>query len=374
MSFDARVPRFEDPRSEVVWVGIMVLEPVGQFGILRELATLYASVAVPTTKRDRVRRAVAALYEAYFILQHSPSVAQYRHLREVSDLKLPADGDIRRWLGGGWDVCLTRAGLPALGDGDFAARPSGTTNKFSDDDVFCALRDCAHDLGHPPTQGEYFQWVVRPDVLERPGRRPRSYHPFERFGGLRGSLLAAGVIDQTEARHTVDGRLMPLRYAFSEQELIDALTEVAKRLGHSPRRSEYQRLRAEIHHRLAARSELQPLPSADTIRKAFGSWNAALTAAGLVPVETREPPFTNGKRPSYTAEAKLGWLSRAWRELGEPFTSTAYVRWRRDRAAKGLEAGPSLTSIARTFGTWSEAARRARPADPDDPPNAHDHG
>ena len=127
---------------------------------------------------------------------------------------------MRRWLGGGWDACLTRAGLPAIGDGDFAARPSGTTNKFSDEEIFSALRECTRDLRHAPSLGEYLQWVIRPDVMDRPGRRPRSYHPFERFGGLRGALLTAGVISESEARYTVDGRLMPLRYAFSEHELI----------------------------------------------------------------------------------------------------------------------------------------------------------
>jgi hypothetical protein len=296
----------------------------------------------------------------------SPSTGTYAKLFLISSFRLTemcAAGS----AAAGTPPSLTRAGLPAVGDGDFAARPSGTTNKFLDEEIFAALRDCAHDLGHPPSQSEYFQWVVRPHVLERPGRRPRSYHPFERFGGLRGVLLAAGVISETEARHTVDGRLMPLRYAFSEQELIDALVRVAKQLGHSPRSSEYQRLRAEIHRKAPTNRQLHPLPSADTIRKAFGSWNAALTAAGLAPVKTPEPPFTNGKRPSYTPEEKLAWLSQAWRELGEPFTSTAYEQWRRDRAANRLEPGPSLTSLARTFGTWSEAARRARPADPDQP-------
>jgi hypothetical protein len=67
----------------------------------------------------------------------------------------------------------------------------------------------------------------------------------------------------------------------------------------------------------------------------------------------------------YTRDEKLQWLRIAWVELGEPFISTAYTAWRAARIAKGDEPGPSVGAVAREFGTWTAAARLARP--PEEP-------
>jgi hypothetical protein len=176
----------------MVWAAIETLDPGLQHEVLRELATLHAASADnPRGLADKVRAAVVALRQAADVLGHSPSIAEYRAVRDAQpELSLPAEPNVRRWLGGGWNDCLTRALLDTVADTDSPSRPIGLTDRFDDDEVLAALRECAADLGHAPTQTEYLAWARRPDVRERPGRRPRSYEPFERFGG--GGYPASG--------------------------------------------------------------------------------------------------------------------------------------------------------------------------------------
>jgi hypothetical protein len=177
----------------MVWVAIERLDAGPQFEVLRELATLHAqSVESPRTAADKVRAAVNALRDVAEVLGHSPSVKDYRSVRDGSpELKLPPDGTVRRWLGADWNGCLKQALLDAVSDRDFAARAIGLSDRFDDDEVLAALRECASELGHPPTVIEYFGWARRPDVRDRPGQRPLSFGPLERFGGLRTALVAA---------------------------------------------------------------------------------------------------------------------------------------------------------------------------------------
>jgi hypothetical protein len=188
-----RKRRFQHPHSEIAWAVIEALEPRLQHEVLRELATRFASAArSPETPRDKVAAAVCALHEVAAILGRSPSINDYRKLRrELPELGLPSDTNIRRWLGegslsgGGWNECLRRVLLDAVSDGDFTSSLVGRTYRFDDSEIFSALRECAAELGRPPTMSQYLQWAKRSDVAERPGRRPVSYHPFERFGGFR---------------------------------------------------------------------------------------------------------------------------------------------------------------------------------------------
>src|SRR5207245_2003879 len=95
---------------------------------------------------------------------------------------------------------------------------------------------------------EYLAWAPhRPDVCERPGRRPRSYKPLERFGGMRHALVAAGIIEQTGARYAASGRVLPLFFRYDESEILNALVTVARDLGHSPRTVEYERVRQRLN-------------------------------------------------------------------------------------------------------------------------------
>jgi hypothetical protein len=293
---------------------------------------------------------------------HSPSIAAYEEVRQtLPELRLPPNGSVRRWLGGSWNACLRRALLEAVSDGDFAARAIGLNDRFEDEETFEALRQCVNELGFAPSITAYFGWARRPDVRERQGRRPLSYKPFERFGGIRSALVAAGVLGENEARHAVNGRLLPLRYAYSEQDVCSALQLIAKRLGRSPRASEYEKERQRARAEWRASGETEPLPTVDVIRKRYGYWNAALEKAGLTPLAHQNLPHLGTRRPVYTDEEKLDWIRRAWMKVGEPFTGYAYKHWRKEALVETGEAIPCLPVIERTFGGWKRARELALP-------------
>lgn len=355
--------RFQDGRSELVWAAIETLPPGVQHELLRELATLFAlSARNPRTEADKVRAAVCDLHEVAEILGRTGSLKEYRAIRaRLPELGLRPDGTIRRWLAGSWNECLKRALLDTVTDGDFVARHVGVNDRFEDEEILQALRECSSELGYAPAMTEYLRWARRPDVRERPGRRPLSYKPFERFGGIGKALVAAGVISKNGGRYAANGRVIPSGYRYDDQDIIDALLMVARRLGRSPRPSEYERERQRIYAELLANGEIRTLPTVDVIRKRYGFWNAALAKAGLAELEHSGEPHLGLRRPSYSEAEKLEWIRRAWAELGEPFTATSYKRWRLKEIAKTDAAVPSLAILERTFGGWKHARARALP-------------
>lgn len=81
-------------------------------------------------------------------------------------------------------------------------------------------------------------------------------------------------------------------------------------------------------------------------------------------MELPREPHLGRRRPTYTDSEKLRWVQRAWTELGEPFTATAYKRWQRKKTA---ETGTSIPALARstgTFGGWKRARELALPGVP----------
>jgi hypothetical protein len=143
--------------------------------------------------------------------------------------------------------------------------------------------------------------------------------------------------------------------------VIEALLLVAARSDKPLSEPRYNQQRETAHREARDRGELVSLPSVDTICHFFGSWGAALEAAGLPRVTSWLPPFTGATPPRYTIEEKVEWLRTAWVELGAPFTSTAYNAWRQARVVRGLDSGPSLSTVVHTFGSWPAAAAQAHP-------------
>jgi Homing endonuclease associated repeat len=358
--------RFKDVLCEVVWRAIEALDPGRQLLLLRELARQYAlSSWNPRTRADQVRTGVCALHDVTEIYGHSPSIAEYRQVRKaLPELDLPPDGNIRRWLGGGWNDCLRRALLNAVTDGDFASRPIGVNDRYDDGEIFGALRECARDLGHRPSLTEYLGWAHRPDVCERPGRRPRSYKVFERMGGLRAALAAAGLLDESEARYAANRRVLPSRYRYHDEDITKALQTVARPLGRSPRPREYEDQRHRLTQEALSRGETPTLPTIDVIRKRHGDWNSALVKAGLEPVESSWEPHLGKRRPAYSEEEKLEWIRQAWIACGEHFTTVTYKRWRLGMVKDRDTPVPCPATLERTFGGWREACERALPGRP----------
>lgn len=362
-----RVPRgeqFADPSARAVWAALCALDPASQHDVLAELQERLGAPVLASSD-VRVRRAIAALREAAEILGRSPSVGDYRRLQaERRELDWPPDGSLRKWLGGSWNDCLARAHLEAVADGDALVAQMGPS--FDKQEVLDALRACAKELGFPPTVSAYLSWARRPDVRERKGRRPRSQSPFDLFGGYANALLEAGLV-------AVDGAFeMPAttrvrlgQYFATEDVIIAALKEVAERIGHPPRTTEYKLERLKIIRESDTAGALRTLPGYETINRRYGKWDDALVAAGLEPLGGRA---TGGggkknkgrKAPRVTEGMIFDAIREAYAELGDPFTSDAFKKWRiqqagRDRAAGVFRELPSYDTIWSRYGTWKNA-------------------
>jgi hypothetical protein len=137
--------RFNDMRLDFIWAGIETLDTALQHALLHELATVHARSALsPRSDADKVRAGVFKLRDVAEILGHSPTIHEYEKCRAaIPELDLPANGTVRRWLGGNWNACLARALLDTVTDGDEALRPIGLNQRFEDGEILDAVRECA---------------------------------------------------------------------------------------------------------------------------------------------------------------------------------------------------------------------------------------
>jgi Homing endonuclease associated repeat len=362
-----RLRVFTDPAAEVVWAGVMALDVALQHEVLRELASTIAVAPADrlSSASNKIRAAVAALREAHDLLGRSPSVRDYKELRErFPELELPPESNIRLWLGGGWNDCLQRCLLPTVSDGDFAY--ATLEEDFKEDELTTLILACAHDLDKRPSYQDFKGWVRRPDVAKRFERRPMSRAPFARLGGWPSFLEKAGIVATVQRIDNPIIRSIPRVYAFEKHEMLDALREVTERLsktngGRSPRINEYDGERIAIHKESLAAGTPRALPSSGTIYNAFGGWDKALIEAGLEPLggrATRSNP--SARRATYSREQKAQALLDAWAEIGDPFIEDRYLDWRDGKIAKAELRGevahvPSGDVIKSEFGGWREA-------------------
>ena len=102
---------------------------------------------------------------------------------------------------------------------------------FTADEARAALSEWARDMGDVSGFNAYHAWAHRPDVRQRPGRRPLSQGPFWRlFGSFHHAILAAGLAeDARSALTTANGNIRSARYRVSDDQIAEALQEVTKR-------------------------------------------------------------------------------------------------------------------------------------------------
>ena len=232
----------------------------------------------------------------------------YEALRRVHGRRLgwPPEASIRRWFAGTWNDCLRAAGVVLVPDGDAVVRELG--GAFSREEVLTAVRACAKDLNEPiPTLTGYLRWAKRADVRRRPGRRPLAQNVFERlFGGWPATLVAAALVEPDpiggvgHTRTTTGGgRTVRSRsgFAYTEEQLREALREIARRLGHSPKTQDYRRERERLlEEHLAAGLPARAFPSLSMLQKRFAAWDEVLIDAGLAPVAGRQNPAPSDAR------------------------------------------------------------------------------
>jgi Homing endonuclease associated repeat/Phosphotransferase enzyme family len=204
---------------------------------------------------------------------------------------------------------------------------------WSKEDLVDALRQHVAETGAAPSSIEWDRQPGRQGPADGSSARyvPAASTIIRRFGSWRAFLASAGLTPPQRTRPTTWPR--PL--------VLDSLRSWANAHGRAPRLADW-------HHAGREGTPGGPHPAASTACRAFGSWSAALAAAGYEPL----PP---AKR--WTKAEAISAL-QSWAE--------AHGRSprRRDwlRAGRQDEAGgdhPTASTTSRLFGSWAEALAAA---------------
>ena len=157
------------------------------------------------------------------------------------------------------------------------------------------------------------------------------------------STTSAGLADVGATRAIVGrgAEVQTTRITYSNDDLIRAIRRVANELGGVPSSTKYQR---------SARS--LGLPSVPTITNRFGTWTAAVRAAGMTP-NTGNATYHQRWSPDACWRA----LTNLTAELGAPPTMDQY-----ELLAAGNDDLPSPMTVRNRLGLWSSVAARLRSA------------
>jgi hypothetical protein len=371
MARPRRGDRFSSAAGAAVFAAWLTLSDASRWEVYRATR---AHLAVPDGNQDthqaKVSRAIATLNEATDLSDgNAPSESRFRTLREQHPERYwPDDRRIRAWLGvQTWNEALARAHLPTVADGDAVVIQLGPA--FSREELRAAVSECASDLGYIPSWTEYLAWARRPDVKARPARRPTSQGPFERVYGANWWSKAqrdASLPADASAAAGGTGRIRSAGYYVNDEKIHKDLREVAKRIGRSPRSGEYTAARQAIYEETKAEGRPRALVAYATIQKRYGTWDAALVAAGLEPLGGRHtgqktgPKGPTGRRIPDIVITRA--LREAYDQLGEPFTQPAYSAWREDEILgnpRRKRELPSYHTVWKRYGTWEAACAAA---------------
>jgi hypothetical protein len=342
---------------------LLQLDPATQREVLERFDQVLQ--AEGDTQSRRLRRVAQALHDAKRILGKSPSVREYKALRRERPMEgWPDPRSVTRWLGvRGWNNALVRMRLEPVLDGDEFECTIGPT--YSIDEVIRAVRDCAQDLGRPPTLTEYLAWQRRPDIRDRSGRRPASTWVFNRiFGGFPAARVAAGLVegDPTTA-HPSDLLLRTANYRLSDAQILEDMRFAASRISGPLTGTVYDRERRLVYRETRLAGHPRALVGVGTIYRHFRTWSAALESAGLAERRFVAPTPESQRRRRFTNERLLDALSAAQDSLGDGLTHDGYLAWRDeqlDRDPENSRLLPSSPTIIRRFGTWNQAVERMR--------------
>lgn len=346
---------------------LLQLDPATQREVLERYEEAL-QVELDTTSR-RLRRIAVALHQTSRTLGRSPSLREYKALREKHPERgWPDPRSITRWLGvRSWNDALVRMRLEPVLEGDAIEGAIGPT--YSIDEVIRAVRDCADDLGRAPTITDYFAWQRRPDVRERPGRRPGSTWVFNRiFGGFPQARVAAGLVEgEQTAAHPSDLLLRSANYRVTREQILDDIRCVAARTRGHLTATVYDRERRLVYQETKAEGRPRALAGVGTIYRNFFSWTAALEAAALektrrvaAPGDLRGGRLSNEQVLRALSDANEAVEGRLVTPL-ERLTKERYEAWReqeseRDPARRSTL--PSYQTIWRRFGGWKTALER----------------
>jgi hypothetical protein len=333
---------------------LLRLDPATQREVLRRYEEVLQEEL--DTSSARLRRIAVALHQTTRTLGHPPSVREYKRLRdERPERGWPDQRSITRWLGvRSWNDALVRMGLTSVLDGDEIEGSIGPA--YSIGEVIEAVRACAADLGRPPTITDYLAWQRRPDVRERPGRRPASTWVFNRiFGGFPPARVAAGLVEgDVTAAHPSDLLLRTANYRLSTEQIIQDIRDVAARTADKVTATVYDRERRFVYIETKALGKPRALAGVGSIYRHFGTWTAAVEAAGVT-----RPTTDRGRPPAFTDDALLEAVRNAASVTSDDLTISAYEQWRENERDGNSEAPPTYTTIHRRFGGFPQAMKAA---------------
>lgn len=190
-------------------------------------------------------------------------------------------------------------------------------------------------------------WGAREQILREFRRGVASAETARRLGIPSGAVkdVVDEIAESSDRAARRSNRIATSRPIYSDEELLDAVREIASRYGRAPTSPEYARI-----------ASTDGLPSLPTVHKRFGSWNAALNAAGIH-VQTPRKPYTR----RWTEAACWRALKRLVVELGAVPTADGY-----DTMAQLDDELPSLATVRNRLGRWSsvtgELARLPSPS------------
>jgi hypothetical protein len=342
---------------------LMRLDPATQREVLERYEETL-QVELDTTSR-RLRRIALALHQAKRELGKSPSVREYKALREAHrERGWPDPRSITRWLGvRSWNDALVRMRLEPVPEGDVVEGAIGPV--YTIDEVIQAVRECARDLGRTPTITDYLAWQRRPDVRARPGRRPAATWIFNRiFGGFGPARVAAGLVSGgPTAAHPSDLLLRSANYRLDDEQILEDIRFAATRIEGPVTAAAYDRERRLIYVETKAEGHGRALAGVGTVYRHFGTWTAAIDAAGLAGRGWKALGTTplSGRRGTFTTDKLLSALSEAYDATEGRFTFYAYLSWRAQEAERNpekLAALPSYVTVLRRFGSWGKAVKQ----------------
>jgi hypothetical protein len=152
--------------------------------------------------------------------------------------------------------------------------------------------------------------------------------------------------------------------SFSREEILAAIREWHTRYGEAPRMVDWEPSRARRcgQEWRAQRFESERWPSARIVRGQFGTFNASIEAAGLIPRATARRPDTARRGPEAILYAFIDWTRRYGDVPTMADWDPARARQLRQewRVARYYDGDwPSARSVAAHFGSFAHAAEAA---------------
>lgn len=258
---------------------------------------------MPIRKTHSDEEIFASLRRVAKILGRRPLQREYEKYRYDSE---PIANTIARRFGN-WKEALIAAGIDPKD-------PGQNPNFLTDGEILEHLREIARVVGHTPSVAEY-------NALRRP-HMACSTTVSERFGDRwEYAIEAAGLPERNSNK-------------IERERIMKALQEIARKLGHSPTKSEYKANRAK------------DMPSEKTISRNFNSWADALKAAGLKTCKCSN----TGQRYSDEEVAKC--LRVMAEKLGHTPSLKEYVRYHEPDM-------PNDKTLRIRYGSWPLALKAA---------------